>query len=243
MYPEPHAQAGCAHLLWKREPNGIPSIRSDCNRGHSPLSGPPLSKQNAHNLTCHSFLPVSALIVCPSSLQFLTEPYENPGPRVKNSAGWGDGAGLGGRRRPAEGNAPPFGSSFAHYEGVGRPRRNVLKGRDIVTAHLVRTTQCVLLGIYPALSGLTPSRIPYPGRCPRYTSHLQRLAFQGPVSSAAPSRGQRRARKAYELRIQSRNGYPFTFSTPFLHALRSGRPGATGTGHASGKYNQGVALG
>ena len=66
----------------------------------------------------------------------------------------------------------------------------------------------------------------------------------GSVSSAAPSRGQRSARKVYEMRIQSRNGSPFAFSTPFLHALRSGRPGATGPTPVTGtcEYTQGATL-
>ncbi len=42
--------------------------------------------------------------------RFLTEPYEKPGPRVKNSAGWGDDAVQGRPRQQAEGNSPLFGT-------------------------------------------------------------------------------------------------------------------------------------
>ena len=39
---------------------------------------------------------------------FLTEPYEKPGPRVKNSASWGDDAVQGGPRQQAEVNRGSF---------------------------------------------------------------------------------------------------------------------------------------
>jgi hypothetical protein len=42
--------------------------------------------------------------------QFLTEPYEKPGPWVKISASRRDGAGLGGPRWQAEGNSRAFGT-------------------------------------------------------------------------------------------------------------------------------------
>ena len=46
------------------------------------------------------------------SPRFLTEPYEKPGPRVKNSAGWANGAGQAGLRGLADGSSPPLGASF-----------------------------------------------------------------------------------------------------------------------------------